>query len=102
MRMQLQEASKLLEESGWELVDGKLLHSSTKEPFEFEILLRSPAFERIVFPFKDNLEKLGKITLAQLDMIITKTEVLKEKLLNLVRLISSLKIHQKNGQLRMI
>ncbi len=59
MRMQLQEASKLLEESGWELVDGKLLHSSTKEPFEFEILLRSPAFERIVFPFKDNLEKLG-------------------------------------------
>ena len=61
MRMQLQEASKLLEESGWELVDGKLLHSSTKEPFEFEILLRSPAFERIVFPFKDNLEKLGII-----------------------------------------
>ncbi len=61
MRMQLQEASKLLEESGWELVDGKLLHSNTKEPFEFEILLRSPAFERIVFPFKDNLEKIGII-----------------------------------------
>ncbi len=61
MRMQLQEAAKLLEESGWELVDGKLLHSSTKELFEFEILLRSPAFERIVFPFKDNLEKLGII-----------------------------------------
>ena len=61
MRIQLQEASKLLEDSGWELVDGKLLHSSTKEPFEFEILLRSPAFERIVFPFKDNLEKLGII-----------------------------------------
>ena len=40
MRMQLQEAAKLLEESGWELVDGKLLHSSTKELFEFEILLR--------------------------------------------------------------
>ena len=59
--MQLQEASKLLEEAGWELVEGKLLHSSTKEPFEFEILLRSPAFERIVFPFKDNLEKLGII-----------------------------------------
>ncbi len=59
MRMQLQEASKLLEESGWELVNGKLLHSTSKEPFKFEILLRSPAFERIVFPFKDNLEKLG-------------------------------------------
>ena len=36
---------------------GILIHSSSKEPFEFEILLRSPAFERIVFPFKDNLEK---------------------------------------------
>ena len=59
MRMQLQEASKLLEESGWELVNGKLYDSYTKEPFEFEILLRSPAFERIVMPFKDNLEKLG-------------------------------------------
>ncbi len=59
MRMQLQEASKLLKESGWELVDGKLYDSNTKEPFEFEILLRSPAFERIVLPFKDNLEKLG-------------------------------------------
>ena len=59
MRMQLQEASRLLEDSGWELIDGKLLDSNTKEPFEFEILLRSPAFERIVFPFKDNLEKLG-------------------------------------------
>ena len=59
MRQQLQEASSLLNEAGWELIDGKLRHSSTKELFEFEILLRSPAFERIVFPFKDNLEKLG-------------------------------------------
>ncbi len=59
MRSQLQEASQLLKDAGWELVQGKLIHSSTNEVFEFEILLRSPAFERIVFPFKDNLEKLG-------------------------------------------
>ncbi len=59
MRLQLQKASKLLKDSGWELSEGKLVNSSTKELFEFEILLRSPAFERIVFPFKDNLEKLG-------------------------------------------
>ncbi len=59
MRLQLQQASKLLQDAGWELNDGRLIHSSTKEIFEFEILLRSPAFERIVFPFKDNLEKLG-------------------------------------------
>ena len=59
MREQLQEASKLLNDAGWELVEGNLINSSTKEIFEFEILLNSPAFERIVFPFKDNLEKLG-------------------------------------------
>ena len=61
MRLQLQEASKLLKDAGWVLKEGKLIHSTTKELFEFEILLRSPAFERIVFPFKDNLEKLGII-----------------------------------------
>ncbi len=59
MRLQLQEASKLLKDAGWELIDGKLINSSSNEYFKFEILLRSPAFERIVFPFKDNLEKLG-------------------------------------------
>tara|TARA_B100000575_G_C23128062_1_gene653873 strand:+ start:182 stop:2077 length:1896 start_codon:yes stop_codon:yes gene_type:complete len=59
MRSQLQEASKLLKDSGWDLIEGELIHSATKKLFEFEILLRSPAFERIVFPFKDNLEKLG-------------------------------------------
>ncbi len=59
MRQQLQEASALLKDSGWDLIDGKLINSITKEVFAFEILLRSPAFERIVFPFKDNLEKLG-------------------------------------------
>ncbi len=68
MRSQLQEASKLLNEAGWELVEGKLIDSSTKEIFEFEILLRSPAFERIVFPFKDNLEKLGiKVNVRTID-----------------------------------
>ncbi len=59
MREQLQEAVELLKESGWQLIDGKLIDPSTQENFSFEILLRSPAFERIVFPFKDNLEKLG-------------------------------------------
>ena len=59
MRSQLQEASKLLKDAGWELENGELKNSKSKEIFSFEILLRSPAFERIVFPFKDNLEKLG-------------------------------------------
>ena len=58
IRNELQEATKLLQEAGWKLQDGKL-ENSNGEPFEFEILLVSPAFERIVLPFIDNLEKLG-------------------------------------------
>ncbi len=58
IRNQLQEATKLIKDAGWILKDGKL-ENSKGEPFEFEILLVSPAFERIVLPFIDNLEKLG-------------------------------------------
>ena len=58
IRNELQEATKLLQEAGWRLRDGKL-ENTNGEPFEFEILLVSPAFERIVLPFIDNLEKLG-------------------------------------------
>jgi len=58
IRSELQEATKLIKDAGWKLSDGKLVNSKG-EPFEFEILLVSPAFERIVLPFIDNLEKLG-------------------------------------------
>ncbi len=67
IRSELQEATKLLKEAGWILKDGKL-ENSKGELFEFEILLVSPAFERIVLPFIDNLEKLGIIaTLRTID-----------------------------------
>jgi len=59
MRSELKKASILLKNSGWELVNGKLINKISKKEFKFEILLVSPAFERIVLPFKDNLEKLG-------------------------------------------
>ena len=39
--------------------DGKLAHQDSGLVMSFEILLVSPAFERIVLPFKKNLEKLG-------------------------------------------
>ena len=58
IRSELQEATKLIKDAGWKLSDGKLVNSKG-EAFEFEILLVSPAFERIVLPFIDNLEKLG-------------------------------------------
>jgi microcin C transport system substrate-binding protein len=59
MRLELKKASTLLQNAGWELINGKLTNKKTGKKFEFEILLVSPAFERIVLPFKDNLEKLG-------------------------------------------
>ena len=61
IRNELQLATDLLKKSGWDLSQGKLLNKYTNKKFEFEILLVSPAFERIVLPFKDNLEKLGII-----------------------------------------
>ena len=59
IRKELSKATSLLKDAGWEIIDGKLKNKETGLIFEFEILLVSPAFERIVLPFKDNLQKLG-------------------------------------------
>ncbi len=59
IRKELSKATSLLKDAGWKLNEGKLINKDSGEYFEFEILLVSPAFERIVLPFKDNLEKLG-------------------------------------------
>ena len=68
MRKELQKASELLKNAGWVLVDGKLKNKKSNTKFEFEILLVSPAFERIVLPFKDNLQKLGiDVTIRTID-----------------------------------
>lgn len=58
-RANLRAAFKLLDAAGWAVRDLKLVDAQTGEPFRFEILLVSPAFERIVLPFKRNLERLG-------------------------------------------
>ena len=59
IRKELQKATELLKQSGWILKEGKLVKNNTGKKFVFEILLVSPAFERIVLPFVDNLKKLG-------------------------------------------
>jgi microcin C transport system substrate-binding protein len=59
IRKELSKATSLLREAEWELNGSKLINTNSGEEFKFEILLVSPAFERIVLPFKDNLEKLG-------------------------------------------
>lgn len=58
-RANLREAFKLLGEAGWEVRDLKMVNKETGRPFRFEIMLVSPAFERIVLPYKRNLERLG-------------------------------------------
>jgi len=59
IRKNLRAASKLLRDAGWEIKDGKRTNVATGEILDFEILLISPLFERIVLPFAKNLEKLG-------------------------------------------
>jgi microcin C transport system substrate-binding protein len=58
-RENLLKAVELLREAGWEVRDKRLVHSQTGRPFRFEILLLSPAFERVVLPYMRNLGKLG-------------------------------------------
>jgi len=59
VRRNLRTASKLLTEAGWVIKDGKRINEKTGQALEFEVLLVSPLFERIVLPFAKNLEKLG-------------------------------------------
>ncbi len=58
IRNNLRHAAALLKSAGWTIKDKKLVEKGGK-PFVFEILLTSPAFERIVLPFKRNLARLG-------------------------------------------
>lgn len=59
VRKNMRAALRLLREAGWEVKDGKLRNSKSGQPFSFEILIRQPSMERVVLPFKANLEKLG-------------------------------------------
>ena len=58
-RENLAKAFELLESAGWVVKDMELVNGASGDRFEFEILLVSPAFERIVLPFVRNLKKLG-------------------------------------------
>lgn len=59
IRPQLKLAHKLLQASGWELHNQQRVHKTTGQSFSFELLLATPEQERIVLPFKRNLEQLG-------------------------------------------
>ena len=60
LRSQLRQAGALLSAAGWKVdANSRKRVNSAGDSFSFEILLVSPAFERIVLPFKKNLERLG-------------------------------------------
>jgi len=59
IRNNLRSAFRLLNKTGWAVKDGKLTNEKTGQAMSFEILLVSPAFERIVLPFVQNLKRLG-------------------------------------------
>ncbi len=58
-RANLREALRLLKTAGYEIRDGKLVNAKTNERFQFDILLNSPAMERVVLFYKPALERLG-------------------------------------------
>lgn len=61
-RENLRHAVKLLNEAGYDFVDGKMTNLRTGEPLEFEILSNSAngsSFTRVMLPFIRNLAKIG-------------------------------------------
>jgi microcin C transport system substrate-binding protein len=59
VRRNLRTAARMLKQAGYKVESNKLISPKTGKPVEFEVLLVSPAFERIVTPFAANLERLG-------------------------------------------
>ncbi|WP_457574687.1 extracellular solute-binding protein [Desulfolithobacter sp.] len=58
LRNNLRQARRLLMQAGWQVKDGRL-QNRAGQPFQFEILLISPSFERVMAPYVKNLHKLG-------------------------------------------
>ena len=67
-RNNIRMALRLLKQAGWVIKGGKLVNQKTGQPFNFEILLYDPTFERVVLPFKKNLARLGiKVDIRMVD-----------------------------------
>ncbi len=58
-RANLTQAAALLKAAGWRVGPDKQLVNAENRPFEFEILLVQPEFERICLPYVDSLKRLG-------------------------------------------
>ena len=58
-RRNLRRATQLLAKAGWVIRDGALTNKKSGEVMEVEFLIISPAFERVILPFIQNLKRLG-------------------------------------------
>ncbi len=58
-RDNLRRAIALLKEAGFELKGNRMINKATGRPFNFEILLSSPALERVALPYAQNLKRIG-------------------------------------------
>ena len=59
IRANLRKGLALLRQAGWIIKDRILVNAKSGEPMRFEVLLVSPAFERVVLPYVQNLKRLG-------------------------------------------
>ena len=58
-RKNLRQASRLLDDAGWEVGDDGLRRNSEGKTLDVEILNDSQAFDRIINPYIENLKRLG-------------------------------------------
>ena len=58
VRKQQRQAIKLFKQAGWTLKSGKMLDANGKQ-FSVEFLVYSPSFERVIQPFRKNLQRIG-------------------------------------------
>jgi microcin C transport system substrate-binding protein len=58
-RSNLREASRLLDQAGWTLKGNERRNAQTGDPLSVEFLNYDTAFDRILLPYKQSLERLG-------------------------------------------
>ena len=79
VRQNLKQAVRLLNEAGYDFVDGKMTNLKTGEPLKFEILSNSAngsSFTRVMLPFIANLKKIGiEATFRNLEINIFKNRI---------------------------
>ncbi len=59
LRNGMKGAIQLLKDAGWEYQNSELRHSETGQPFEFEFLINSPSFQRVLIYYASTLKKVG-------------------------------------------